>query len=227
MSADACDDVTGDRNWDSGTLLERVLTDQSLCAQVLPSVAMPPAECIELGAGTGRMALALMQHWPLLTRYVATDLPQRVAAIVAASSSKERHHLQNRLCATPLTWGERPPSPLLSSAGTYLVLLADLIYFSGKDLLEPDTLEPLAETLKLALAHPRAVAVFAYRERDPEREAHFCAICEARGMQVDTALLDAATLAALLPESEQHDVERSLPLKIWRLTERGTAVGPE
>ena len=209
------DDVTGDRDWDSGTLLERILTTSKLCAQLLPEIPMPPSECIELGAGTGRMACALAERWPNV-RYLATDLPLRVNDIAARASIKK---LQDRLHAQPLIWGETPPSPTLSN-GTYLVLLADLIYFAGKDLLEPDSLEPLSETLHSVLQHPHAVAVFAYRERDPEREEHFCSLCQARGMKVDTAPLDPAVVEASLPASEQHDVERSLPLKVWRITGR-------
>ena len=125
------DDVTGDRDWDSVTLLERILTSSKLCAQLLPEIPMPPSECIELGAGTGRMACALAERWPNV-RYLATDLPLRVNDIAARANIKK---LQDRLHAQPLIWGETPPSPTLSK-GTYLVLLADLIYFAGKDLLD-------------------------------------------------------------------------------------------
>lgn len=212
-------DVTGDRDWDSGVLLRRLLTDDAASAAALPAAtSLPPAHVLELGAGTGSMACALAAHWRGVgdVQYLATDLPERVAAIAGRAAA---HGLTSPvLRVKALEWGEAPPPLPPPEAVTRLVLLADLLYFAGKPLFEPDTLEPLVTTLGRALAQqPRSVALATFRERDPEREAHFRRLCTECGMQV-AAPLDEAQLAALLPPEEHADVEASGPLRLWRIS---------
>lgn len=206
-------DPTGDREWDSGRLLLTVLTDTDACKLLqLPDVALPPGEVLELGAGTGVMACSLALQWPGVC-YVATDLPCRLAAIKANAISGKCTNLR----AEPLYWGEDPPASTCEKA-TYVILMADLIYFHGKNLLEPDTLEPLAHTLHLALSrHPRAFAIFTFRERDPEREAHFRSLCVAHDLSISEPL-NKERLEALLPTNMHSDVESSGPLKLWCLS---------
>ena len=214
-------DVTGDRLWDSGRLLQRVVTDPDSCAALLPAnnQAIPPAEVLELGAGTGITAIMLATHWPC-SRYVATDLPQRVDAI---ASRVRDHGLQDSITAAPLIWGANPPLPLITSeseSATSLILLADLLYWSGSDVLEPDTLEPLAHTLSLALQQrPWAIAICTFRERNPEREEYFLQrLCHERyGLAVD-APLEAQRVAELSPGPEERtDVDALGPLRLWRI----------
>ena len=108
------------------------------------------------------------------------------------------------LRATPLVWGGAPPTQSDGSgAGASLVLLADLLYFRGSSLFEPDTLEPLAETVRLALAARCSFALCCFRVRDRRREAHFRALCEARGLAISEPLSEVACFA--LPRSRcQH-----------------------
>ena len=208
------EDATGDRLWDSGRLLQRVLLDAAALTtlQLTTRGHWPPAEVLELGAGTGAMACDLAVEWPA-TRYVATDLPQRVEAIESRATASG---LQG-LVALPLVWGDEPPMPACTGRqDTHLVVMADLIYFHGKHLLEPDTLEPLAHTLRLALEQrPHAVAVFTFRQRDPGREEHFRALCIDHGLVVSEPL-DMERLVALSP-ADLQDVESSGPLHLWRI----------
>lgn len=203
------DDVTGSIAWDSGLLLQRAL----LCheAATALNVELPPTDVLELGAGTGSMACALAVRWPCLKRYWATDLPARVDEIDRAGCSAGIS--PDVLMVRPLTFGEAPPAPR-PTATSLLVLLADVIYFAGKDVLEADTLEPLCETLSLTLSsHPNAACVMTYRERDVLREDVFRTMCANRGMLVCDPL-GAAALEALLPRDEQRDVEASGPLRL-------------
>ena len=208
-------DATGDREWDSGRLLLAALANEDACGRLLPpGVSLPPEEVLELGAGTGAMACSLLASCWSGVRYVATDMACRIAAIEANAAKSNC----TSLYAQPLIWGSTPPAPMSAGDATYLVLMSDLIYFHGKHLLEPDTLEPLAQTLSMALSQRRrSCALFTFRERDPEREAHFRTLCAARGLAI-TEPLDADYLAGLVPAATHSDVESSGPLRLWRLT---------
>ena len=206
---DDVDDATGDRPWDSGNLLSKALRDPKTSSYLLSST---PDEVLELGAGTGHTAIQLLQLWPHVT-YVATDLPARVPALERLQSAASG----SRLRVLPLHWGDAPPALTCEIDSTYVVLLADLIYYNGGSLFASDTLAPLVCTLRLALAqHPQAVAFCTFRERDPLREAHFCRLCVDSGLLV-TSPLDALHLDALLPAAEQLDVEKSGSLRLWRI----------
>ena len=208
-------DATGDREWDSSYLLLAAIVNEDACARLLPpGVSLPPEEVLELGAGTGAMACSLLASRWSGVRYVATDMACRIANIEANAAKSKC----TSLYAQPLIWGSTPPAPMSAGDATYLVLMSDLIYFHGKHLLEPDTLEPLAQTLSMALSQRRrSCALFTFRERDPEREAHFRALCVALGLAV-TEPLDADYLAGLVPAATHSDVESSGPLRLWRLT---------
>mmetsp|Transcript_45143 Transcript_45143/g.145269 ORF Transcript_45143/g.145269 Transcript_45143/m.145269 type:complete len:178 (-) Transcript_45143:19-552(-) len=164
------------------------------------------------------MAIALAAQWRS-ARYLATDLPCRVSAMAAAFAESGCPMLR----ATPLIWGGAPPPQSDGGgAGASLVLLADLLYFRGSSLFEPDTLEPLAETVRLALAARCSFALCCFRVRDRRREAHFRALCEARGLAISEPLSE-ARLATMLPPGSATDVEATGPLRLWRI--RGQA-GP-
>ena len=70
-------DATGTLDWDSASLLHSLVTSHE------PSLLRtPPETCLELGAGTGRMAVALAETWEgSLHSYIATDLDVRVPAL--------------------------------------------------------------------------------------------------------------------------------------------------
>ena len=72
-------DVTGDRVWDCSRLLQRLLTSSDAAA-----LCPPPSTVVELGAGTGALAVALAGHWHRnLDYYAATDKHARIAGIEA------------------------------------------------------------------------------------------------------------------------------------------------
>ena len=200
------DDSTGDRFWDSSRLL------LSLLEHGTPLLPKPPAKVLELGAGTGELAVALAARWAAtLECYLATDLASRITHIRERFQSHP--HLSKVLRAAPLQWGEPPPgegdgyrarsrgssetgrgSSLDGSDLDYdLVLAADCLFWQGGDIFERDSLEPLCNTLAAALENSRAVAIFAYRERWVEREAIFCELCRERGLAVISCDADLLT----------------------------------
>ena len=75
---------------------------------------------------------------------------------------------------------------LLDGRRPDLVLMADLLYWNGSDIFEPDMIEPLTDTLAAALTHGSAdvLAICAFRERWAEREDKFVACCEDRSLHV-------------------------------------------
>eukprot|EP00964_Phaeocystis_antarctica_P040195 scaffold22978_cov68-Phaeocystis_antarctica.AAC.9 len=66
-----------------------------------------------------------------------------------------------------------------------------------------DTLAPLADTIASACRGRRTTCVLAHRERAPEREAAFYAMCRARGLAVVPCGAEARAYAP--PETEQQD----------------------
>ena len=163
------DDDTGLRVWDASHLLASLLTDAHGC-----ELAPPPVSVLELGAGTGALAAAVASSestWCAgLRRYVATDLADRLPEL---RRTILQHGVGQRVTATECVWGSRVPK---DEAGEWdLVLLCDLLYWQGGDIFVQDTLTALSATLVAAMA-PRTVAILAYRERWPEREAQFMAL---------------------------------------------------
>ena len=75
--------------------------------------------------------------------------------------------------------------------GTELALLLD------------DTLAPLADTIASACRGRRTTCVLAHRERAPEREAVFYALCRARGLVVVPCGAEVRAYAP--PDREQQD----------------------
>eukprot|EP00928_Gymnodinium_smaydae_P031684 TRINITY_DN23175_c0_g2_i1.p1 TRINITY_DN23175_c0_g2~~TRINITY_DN23175_c0_g2_i1.p1 ORF type:complete len:220 (+),score=30.90 TRINITY_DN23175_c0_g2_i1:83-742(+) len=204
-------DVTGYREWDGSRLLLKVLTDATALKLLLPSEAsFPPDEVLELGAGTGDMACSLASRWSGV-RYVATDLPRCVPTIRAKAAEGKFASVH----AEQLFWGNDPPAPTCGEDATYLVLMSELIHFTGISLLEPDTLEPLANTLNSALSSRcRAFAIFIFRERELAREAKFRSLCVAHGLTIEEPL-DDQTLAGFLPTVEQSDEDVSGKFRLW------------
>ena len=163
------DDDTGLRVWDASHLLASLLTGAHGC-----ELAPPPVSILELGAGTGALAAAVASSesaWCAgLRRYVATDLADRLPAL---RQTILQHGVGQRVTATECVWGSRVPKD--EAGGWDVVLLCDLLYWQGGDIFVEDTLTALSATLAAAMA-PRTVAILAYRERWPEREAQFMAL---------------------------------------------------
>ena len=126
------------------------------------AVGAPPAptHVLELGAGTGALAHALVKSLPSISQYDATDLPERAAAIAGTAVVR----------AAPLRWGDA--DALAKLGGDFsLVVGADLLYWPGHvDIFGADNLEPLADTLAASLRGGGALGLLAYRKRDAARE---------------------------------------------------------
>jgi hypothetical protein len=195
------EDPTGAAVWDSGRLLEALLMSEDGRA----AVGAPPAptRVLELGAGTGDLAHALARALPSISRYHATDLPERAAAIAGTAVVR----------AAPLRWGDA--GALAKLGGDFsLVVGADLLYWPGHvDIFGADNLEPLADTLAASLRGGGALGLLAYRKRDAAREAAFCELCRARGLTV--AECDDAVVRRYAPAQERDpDGGRGLGLLI-------------
>ena len=102
---------------------------------------------------------------------------------------------------------------LLDGRRPDLVLMADLLYWNGSDIFEPDMIEPLTDTRAAALTHGSAdaLAICAFRERWAEHEDKFVACCEDRGLHVQR--LDRAVVAAHSPAIPQDADERRAPAR--------------
>ena len=199
-------DATGELDWDSASLLHRLVTSTELSL-----LKTPPETCLELGAGTGAMAVVLAEAWKgSLRSYIATDLDVRIPAL------RQRLSDASVASAAALPWGsaDSVASMLEGQRPLDLVLMADLLYWNGSDIFEPDLIEPLSDTLAAALAHGSAdaLAVCAFRERWAEREHKFVACCEDRGLRVQR--LDRAVVTAHSPACPQDaDVRQLAPGK--------------
>lgn len=201
-------DATGTLDWDSASLLHSLVTSHE------PSLLRtPPETCLELGAGTGRMAVALAKTWEgSLHSYIATDLDVRVPALQERLSASRLRTVS----VAALPWGSSDSIARLleGQRPVDLVLMADLLYWNGSDIFAPDLIEPLSDTLAAALAHGSAdvLAVCTFRERWAEREDKFVACCEDRGLRVQR--LDRAVVAAHSPACPQDaDVRQLAPGK--------------
>jgi hypothetical protein len=174
------DDDTGLRVWDASHLLASLLTGAHGC-----ELAPPPVSVLELGAGLGALAAAIASSESVwcagLRRYVATDLADRLPQL---RQTILQHGIGQHVTATECLWGSAQPVPTDAAGAWDVVLLCDLLYWQGGDIFVEDTLTALSATLAAVMA-PRTVAILAYRERWPEREAQFAALCEARGLALE------------------------------------------
>ena len=161
------DDDTGLRVWDASHLLASLLTGAHGC-----ELAPPPVSVLELGAGIGTLAAAVASSKSLwcagLRRYVATDLADRLPQL------RQTILPHGNVTATECLWGSAQPVPTDEAGAWDVVLLCDLLYWQGGDIFVEDTLAALSATLA-AVMGPRTVAILAYRERWPEREAQVLA----------------------------------------------------
>jgi len=207
-------DPTGVAVWDSGRLLASLLRSPAAREALIGG---PPSTVLELGAGTGELAVELVSDSGFaatLQRYVATDLAERLPALA------RRVAACGRITTATLSWGELCNAELLEGCATAtgfdLVVAADVLYWGGGDVFAEDTLAPLAATLASAVtAADGTVALVAYRERWPRREASFCELCRSRGLRVERC--DQDVVAAHAP-AMPLDPETAGTLTVLRLT---------
>ena len=119
--------------------------------------------CLQLGAGTAVLSVAVACAYDGVAEVLATDLPsvvpllQRNCARVPADRSVR---------AAALPWGCELDAAL---RGPDLVLCCEIAYWGGWSLLCEDTRAPLRRTL-LQLRGPNTVVLFACTLRDADRE---------------------------------------------------------
>lgn len=187
-------DCTGGREWDCSRWLTALLSSPSGCAA---AGVEPPARVLELGAGTGDLAVGLASRPGFaasLRKYNATDVEGRVGAIQSLIAARG---LGSVLHASTLVWGA-------AVEATYdLVLVCETLHWKGDYAEAEDTLAPLATTIASACLGRKSTALLAHRERSAEREAAFYAMCRARGLAVAPCSAEAFAFAP--PEDEQQD----------------------
>jgi len=180
-------DETGWRHWDSSQLLQSLLTEPTK-KNLRPVLARPAQTVLELGAGSGDLAVAVAAAWRgKLLHYVATDLESNLEPI---RDRIARADVKDVVTACALPWGEKPSASDLLPEGLArrdfdLVLLCEVLYWGGWDILQDDALELLSETLAAVLGK-QTECICMFRERNPERETRFRGLCEERGFCVDT-----------------------------------------
>jgi hypothetical protein len=101
-----------------------------------------------------------------------------------------------------------------------LVLVCDALFWKGEMKEVDDTLLPLADTIASACRGRRTTCILAHRERAPEREAAFYAMCRARGLAVVPCGAEAQAYAP--PEKEQQDPGCRGRLCLVRICDAGT-----
>lgn len=209
-------DRTGEDVWDSGRLLASLLQ----CKATREALGLiQPRVVLELGAGTGELAMALVKDIEFsseLQAYVVTDLPSRVPFLEERTANA-----RGLIRCAALPWGEiYSPRKLLAEADDVsapdLVLAADVLYWTGNDLFTQDTLAPLATTLCSAIAaDSMAVGLVTFRERWPEREAAFCELCCKMGFRVERC---SPNLVQLHVPVEAKDPDTTGALVVLKLT---------
>lgn len=198
-------DSTGGREWDCSRWLTSLLSSAE--GRTAAGLAAP-TRVLELGAGTGDLALALAGAEGFgsgLQLYVATDVEGRVGAM------RERIDacgLAGILRASALVWGEKVEETF------DLILVCETLHWKGDMDDASDTLVPLADTLASACLGRPTTALVAHRERAPDREAKFYELCRARGLAVVECTSEAAH--AFVP-TEQLDPGVRGRLRLLRL----------
>ena len=124
------------------------------------------------------MAIQLAKIWKdSLKKYFATDLDFLIPEM---RENIEKECLYDVVDASVLLWGNDPPQNE-DGQPFDLVLMSEVLHWNGSDLFQPDTLEPLAETLSASLSS-KTIAVLAYRQRWPERESAFFNLCKEKNL---------------------------------------------
>lgn len=207
-------DSTGGREWDCSRWLTSLLSSAEGRAA---AGLVAPTRVLELGAGTGDLALALVGAEGFgaagLQLYVATDVEGRVGAMHERIDARG---LAGVLRASALVWGEKVEETF------DLILVCETLHWKGDMDDASDTLVPLADTLASACLGRPTTALVAHRERAPEREAKFYALCRARGLaivectdgaahafvpaeQLDPGVRGRLRLLRLFDEAARHD----------------------
>jgi predicted nicotinamide N-methyase len=128
--------LTGTTVWDGSLVLAQYLTATQALRRhgAYPSGGASPATCVELGAGTGVVSLALAACG-CARRIIATDLPD-VLPHLQHCVSRNRHSVgpPSSVQALPLRWGHLGDVQRLQALGTGLpvdlVVGADLVYYT-------------------------------------------------------------------------------------------------
>ncbi len=159
---------TGATVWDSALVLAKYLERPGTLKLFS---ALRSAKVVELGCGTGLVALVLARLLPNAT-IVVTDQP-RVLELTAKSVALCSDSVRARVSMMPLVWGNSSEAQgLLASmqpkAYPDLVVFSDLITW-------PELHAPLVDTLT-QICGPGTQVLFANEKRDFAREAEFYAL---------------------------------------------------
>jgi len=205
-------DSTGGREWDCSRWLTALLS----CEAGRRAVGLPaaPQRVLELGAGTGDLALALGSNpgfAAALREYRVTDVEGRVGAIRARIAQRG---LEGVICAAELLWGTAVDEAF------DVVLVCETLHWKGDMPAEEDTIAPLAATIASACRGRPTVALLAHRERCAEREASFYAMCRRRGLATEQCTSAAGLSYA---PAEPHDPGVRGRLVLMRLRDSGEA----
>jgi predicted nicotinamide N-methyase len=132
--------ATGALVWDAS----RILADHILYQQTIAARSQRAHKVLELGCGTGYLALCLAAAG---TRVIATDVPNRMKNLkFNANRNKLRHAIQ----CLPWDWSEPPPSEIAWDEVTQCVA-SEVVYYDETRGAEA----ALARTLATVLARCR------------------------------------------------------------------------
>ena len=197
-------DKTGERLWDGGRLLCSLLTSPTDAERVLGGIA--PTSVLELGAGTGELAVALARDRSFsrqLRRYIATDVDERTAAITELA---QQQGVGSIVHAVPLHWGTEP-APTASAEPLDLVLASEVLYMCRDGRAATDSIEPLASTLASLCTRHCCCGLVVFRARNPAREVKFEQLCQAWGLRVERCAHELVEAHAPLEPMDPSDAD--------------------
>jgi SAM-dependent methyltransferase len=192
-------ETTGRRLWDCSRWLYNALESKG---------SLQGKRVLELGAGTGALSMACALGGAAYV--IATDLSCHVQQM---RCNFELNWLQGQMSALEVVWGE-PITNWQVQEPFDLILCCECLYWPALDILQTDTLQPLAATISSLLRAGSSMCVLAYKVRDASREERFLQLCKQAGLTVTP--VQAAPLAGASTEEPGAEALRMFTLRVAR-----------
>eukprot|EP00953_Heterococcus_sp_UTEX-ZZ885_P007871 4730-Heterococcus_DN1.PRE.4 len=194
-------ETTGRRVWDCSRWLWETLVSRG---------GLQGRRILELGAGTGALSMACSLGGAAYV--VATDMACHVQQM-RCNFELTWPCSQGKMAAVELEWGA-PTTHWQMQQPFDLILCSECLYWPALDILQADTLQPLATTISSLLKAGSSMCVLAYKVRDSSREERFLQLCRQAGLTVTP--VQAAPLAGASSEEPGAEALRMFSLTLAR-----------